>query len=195
MPLRPAEHPVGLLVVDDALALAVPSQFAAEQVGEVSQVVHVGHAVRDLDVHAGRFVLDDGLDPVFLVVHVVVAVLVHAVHLDAAGGDFEVAGLLLGGDPRAVAADDQRVSLAVEHHAEAAAAAHVARLLPDQLPIGVPERVDDPHRGRAVPDALVGRRAGGLDRDGNLAVGVHAPEDNAHDVGAAVADDAAAGFH
>ena len=60
---------------------------------------------------------------------------------------------------------------------------------------GFLKRVDDLHLRRAVPDTLRARVAGGFDRRGRLVVGVEAPEDDAHHVGAAVADHAAARFH
>ena len=65
-------------------------------------------------------------------------------------------------------------------------------LTPDECPVGIFEVVRDVHDGRAVPQPLVGRRAGRLNRERGLVVGVHAPENRAELVSATVANLAAA---
>ena len=53
MPLGRAQEPVGLLVADDLLVLAVPAELASQQVGEVSQDAEGGRAMGNLDVDVG----------------------------------------------------------------------------------------------------------------------------------------------
>ena len=203
MALGPRHHSLGLRVADNRLFGLVPSELAAEDVGQIAEDAQVGHADPGFDVHDRLGAGFDAVEPVFLMARALV-------HVLRAGRRLPLAGLFL--DPRAAVAApvDEFAPVAAVDGAVAGppdlAARFVAgslfrrgqlvvrHLSPGEGPIGIPEGIGHVHQHGAVPQALGGRGARGFDGGRAGAVGAHPPHGAAHHVRAAVANLPAAGL-